>query len=284
MSDQRTLRAAAIQLQAGPDITTNLQDAAEHIRAAAAAGARLIVTPENTCHMLASPALKLEKACCENTHKGLPFFAALARDLNIWLVIGSMAVKLPSGKLANRQCVFAPDGRLAASYDKIHLFDADLANGETYRESAVTAHGDRAVLVDTELTKLGLSICYDVRFAKLYRTLAQAGAEVLLIPAAFAVPTGRAHWHVLTRARAIETGSYVIAPAQCGTHDGGRGTYGHSLIISPWGDTVVEQVQDTPGFIIADLDLAAVRAARSTLPTLTHDRDFALHITGQVIA
>ncbi len=275
------LRAAAIQLQVGPDISTNLQDAAEHIRAAAASGARLVVTPENTCHMMASPAMKLERACCENTHMGIPFFANLAQELNIWLVIGSMAVKRPSGKLANRQCVFAPDGTLAATYDKIHLFDADLANGESYRESAVTEHGDRAVLVDIGQTKLGLSICYDVRFAKLYRTMAQAGAEVILIPAAFAVPTGRAHWHVLTRARAIETGSYVIAPAQCGTHDGGRGTFGHSLIISPWGDTIVEQMQDIPGFIIADLDLEAVRVARSTLPTLTHDRDFTLHPAGR---
>ena len=280
MSD-RILRAAAIQLQVGPDISTNLQDAAEHIRAAAASGAQLVVTPENTCHMLASPAMKLERACCENTHMGIPFFANLAQELNIWLVIGSMAVKRPSGKLANRQCVFAPDGTLAATYDKIHLFDADLANGESYRESAVTEYGERAVLVDTGQARLGLSICYDVRFAKLYRTMAQAGAEVILIPAAFAVPTGRAHWHVLTRARAIETGCYVIAPAQCGTHDGGRGTFGHSLIISPWGDTIAEQMQDIPGFIIADLDLEAVRVARSTLPTLTHDRDFMLHSAGR---
>ena len=274
------LRTAAIQLQAGPDITGNLQDAAEHIRAAAASGAKLVVTPENTCHILASPALKLETACCETTHLGIPFFANLAQELGIWLVIGSMAVKRPSGKLANRQCVFAPDGKLVATYDKIHLFDADLGNGESYRESAVTEHGARAVMVDVGSAKIGLSICYDVRFAKLYRTLAQAGAEIMMIPAAFAVPTGRAHWHVLTRARAIETGSYVIAPAQCGTHDGGRGTYGHSLIISPWGDTVVEQVEDIPGFILADLDLNAVRLARATLPTLTHDRDFTLHRAG----
>ncbi|MES2729776.1 MAG: carbon-nitrogen hydrolase family protein [Pseudomonadota bacterium] len=276
MSD-RYLRAAAIQLQAGPHITENLQDAAEHIRAAAASGAKLVVTPENTCHILASPALKLETACCETTHLGLPFFSNLAHELGIWLVIGSLAIKRDNGKLANRQCVFAPDGKLVATYDKIHLFDADLANGESYRESAVTEYGDRAVMVDMGPTKIGLSICYDVRFAKLYRTMAQAGAEIMLIPAAFAIPTGRAHWHVLVRARAIETGSYVLAPAQCGTHDGGRGTYGHSLIISPWGDCVAEQVQDIPGFIIADLDLEAVRAARSTLPTLTHDREFVLY-------
>ncbi|HET8728333.1 MAG TPA: carbon-nitrogen hydrolase family protein, partial [Alphaproteobacteria bacterium] len=190
---------------------------------------------------------------------------------------GSLAIRLDGDRVANRSLLFDPAGRIVASYDKIHMFDVDLAGGESYRESATFRPGERAVVAPVAVpggsAGLGLTVCYDVRFAYLYRALAQAGADILSVPAAFTVPTGRAHWHVLLRARAIETGCFVIAPAQTGEHDRGRRTYGHSLIVSPWGEVLADAGEEV-GFVTADLDLSLVGQARTMVPALGHDRGF----------
>lgn len=271
------LKVACVQMTSSPDIQENLEKAAHFIREAAAHGATFVVTPENTCHIRTPAELKLDSAKSQDAHVGVPFFAALARELGIKLLIGSMAVKEAEGeKLLNRSFLFSPDGRVQATYDKIHLFDVDLPNGETYCESDVMASGNVAVIanIDDDFTA-GLSICYDLRFACLYRSLAQGGANVLCVPAAFTVPTGQAHWETLLRARAIETGSYVIAAAQVGEHEGGRKTYGHSIIIDPWG-SIIAQADEEEGVILADFDVASVRKARSAIPALKHDRDYTI--------
>ena len=198
----------------------------------------------------------------------------LAAELGIWMLIGSIAVTLAGeDRLANRSVLIAPDGSVRARYDKIHMFDVEVGDGQSYRESRAYRPGERAVLAETEFGKLGMTICYDVRFPHLYRKLAQAGAGILTIPAAFTRVTGKAHWHVLVRARAIETGSFVIAPAQGGKHEDGRETFGHSLIVSPWGEVLAEKADDEPGVILADLDLDAVAIARRRIPSLGNDQD-----------
>lgn len=267
-------KAACIQMTSGRDIAGNLALAGDLIRQAASGGAKLVMTPENTTIIEPDRKLALEKAPTEAQHPGLPLFADLAREQAIWLLIGSMPVKLESGKLANRSFLFGPDGKVKARYDKIHVFDVDLPNGEVYRESATVQPGDLAVVAETPWGGLGMTICYDLRFAYLHRALAQAGAVFLTVPAAFTVPTGEAHWHVLLRARAIETGCFVFAPAQCGTHAEGRRTYGHSLIIAPWGEILADAGAE-PGIITADIDTAKVLEGRHAVPALRHDRNFA---------
>lgn len=266
------LKTALIQLNAGPDIQENIDTATTLIREAATQKAQLICTPENTCHLRFSSAEKLQSAFPADDHPAITHYSALAKELGIWLLIGSLTIKLDDQKLANRSFLFSDQGACVATYDKIHLFDVDLPTGESHRESDYINPGTRAVLADTPWGTMGLSICYDVRFSYLYRKLAQAGASLLTVPAAFTVPTGEAHWETLLRARAIETGSFVLAPAQTGTHEGGRKTYGHSMIIDPWGKILAEAGDDI-GFIIADLDLAAVTKARQAIPALQHDQD-----------
>jgi predicted amidohydrolase len=196
---------------------------------------------------------------------GVAAFAALARELRLWLLVGSVALKGPEGRLVNRSLLFSPKGERVARYDKIHLFDVDLPTGERIRESDAFAGGSEAPVVELPFGNLGLTICYDVRFPLLYRHLAQKGADFLTVPSAFTVPTGEAHWHVLLRARAIETGAYVLAPAQAGLHESGRATFGHSLIVSPWGEIVAEAGTEV-GFLTAQLDRSAVEAARARIP------------------
>lgn len=268
------LRVALIQQTAARDFAPNLAFLEAQIRDAAAHGARLIATPENSAMLEPDQQAHRAKALREEEHPLPPLFARLAQETGAYLLAGSIAVALDGGKLANRSLLFAPDGAVAARYDKIHLFDVDLANGESYRESALIAPGDKAVTVKTALAPLGLSVCYDLRFAALFRALAQAGAAIITIPSAFTVPTGEAHWHVLLRARAIETGCFILAPAQTGTHAEGRRTFGHSLIVNPWG-TIIAEAGTDPGLVIADLDLSEVAAARQRIPALTHDRPFA---------
>jgi len=197
----------------------------------------------------------------------------LARESGLWLHCGSLAVLLDNGRVANRTLLLDPRGEVVARYDKIHMFDVDLGNGEAYRESATFEAGAEAVVACTPWGGLGLSICYDLRFPHLYRSLAKAGADFLAVPAAFTRTTGRAHWHVLLRARAIETGCFVFAPAQCGEHVGGRQTYGHALIVSPWG-AIIADGGENPGFIIAEIDPAEVDEARRKIPSLGHDRSY----------
>ncbi len=267
------LRVALIQQTAARDFAPNLAFLDAQIKDAAAEGARLILTPENCAMLEPDRDAHRAKALTEEGHPLPPLFSRLAEESGAFLLAGSIAVQVAGGKLANRSLLFSPDGRIAARYDKIHLFDVDLANGESYRESALIAPGDAAVTVETPVARLGLSVCYDLRFAALFRALAQAGADILTIPSAFTVPTGEAHWHVLLRARAIETGCFVLAPAQTGTHAEGRRTYGHSLIVNPWGEIIADGGTE-PGLVLADLDLAEVADARQRIPALSHDRPF----------
>jgi deaminated glutathione amidase len=266
-------RAACVQLRSGEDVAENIQYTDKLVREAARGGAQFIATPENTTLMAADGGAKLASSHDEAHDPALPVFAALARELGVWLLIGSVAIKVSDSKTANRSFLFAPDGSITARYSKIHLFDVDLANSESYRESDTVAGGDAAVLAPTPWGELGLSICYDIRFPRLYRSLAKKGAFAFAVPSAFTVPTGQAHWHVLLRARAIENGAFVIAPAQGGTHANGRKTYGHSLIVDPWG-TVLAEAGTEPGVIFADIDPALSVEARGKISSLKHDRDF----------
>jgi predicted amidohydrolase len=203
----------------------------------------------------------------------LPAFCTLANELDIWLLVGSLAIKVSDKKTANRSFLIGPDGRIAARYDKIHLFDVNLPSGETYRESNTVAAGNDAVVANLPWARIGLSVCYDLRFPQLYRTLAKAGAEILTVPSAFTETTGKAHWHVLVRARAIENACFVMAPAQGGEHSNGRRTYGHSLIVGPWGEIIAEGDTE-PGIVAAEIDLGEIGAARSRVPALSHDRPY----------
>lgn len=271
----KIIKIACIQMTSGPEIAGNLKASEALIREAAASGAQLIATPENTDQMRRKSEDKLVTADSETVHPVRDFYSALAKELGVWLLIGSIGVKVNEAQLANRSHLFAPDGRLAALYDKIHMFDVKLSRTEFYNESKDNRAGHKAVVADMGFAKLGVSICYDVRFPHLHRDLAKAGAQILSVPAAFTVPTGQAHWEVLLRARAIETGSFVIAPAQVGEHEGGRQTYGHSMIIGPWGEILAEKPDGT-GIIMAEIDLGDVDKARAAIPALTHDREYEL--------
>jgi predicted amidohydrolase len=276
---QQTFRAGIIQMRSSRKIEDNLIEANKLIRDAAGKGAQYILTPENTAQMELEPELVKLHAQLFEQSSILANFRALARELKIWLHIGSVSIRLgKSDHHVNRSCLISPKGAITAYYDKIHLFDVDLPNGETYRESDSVEPGNKAVLSELSFgngvsAKLGFSICYDVRFPSLYRVLAKAGAQILTVPAAFTQHTGQAHWHTLLRARAIETGCYVFAAAQGGTHDNGRATFGHSLIISPWGEVMSEAGTD-PQILLTDIDLARVHEARTRIPSLTHDRPF----------
>jgi predicted amidohydrolase len=276
----RRFRAALVQLRSGRSIPATLDLADSLIRRAAQGGARYVQTPENTAIMELEPALVFAAAETEVASVSLKRLRALAADLGIFLHIGSLAIKLDEARVANRSYVIDSNGAIAAHYDKLHLFDVDLAGGESYRESHYARPGASAVLVDLPFGRLGLSICYDLRFPRLYRALAAAGAEFIAVPAAFTKQTGEAHWHVLIRARAIESGAFVLAASQGGLHENGRSTFGHSLIVSPWGEVLAEGGED-PGVIFADIDLAASNKARARIPALKHDRDFAVEIVSR---
>jgi predicted amidohydrolase len=272
-ASSRTFRAALVQLCSGRDVDRNVTDAVALIREAAAGGAQYVQTPEVTTLMELETAKLFAAVEPEDGNRALQTFRDLAADLKIWLHIGSMPVKVAADKIANRAYVLSPDGAIAATYDKIHMFDVDLPNGESYRESKNYRPGDKAVVAALPWGGLGLAICYDLRFPQLFRALAKSGAKFLTVPAAFTKVTGEAHWHTLLRARAIESQCFVFAAAQGGRHEHGRDTYGHSLIISPWGQILAEGgVQ--PGVIFADVDLQAIEDARSRVPSLGHDRPF----------
>lgn len=244
------------------------------VREAAAGGARLIVTPEGTNILQKDREILLPQLTLLADDPVVLGLRETARDLGVWIDVGSALVKREDGKAVNRQVLIRPDGSVAATYDKLHMFDVDLPTGETARESATYEPGDRAVVAEVDGLKLGLTICYDLRFPALHRALALAGATVITIPAAFTRPTGEAHWEVLMRARAIETGSYVLAPAQGGFHEDGRGTWGRSLVVEPWGKVVAKLDHDEPGVLLADLDPDAPAKARAAIPVLTNARAF----------
>jgi deaminated glutathione amidase len=273
-------RAAAVQMRTGIDVTENVAEAERLIRAAAAAGADYVLTPEMTTVLDRDRDRLMQAIRPEESDRSLTRFRGLASELRIHLHIGSMAIKLgePDGSagqaaIANRAFLIGPDGNLIARYDKIHMFDVDLAHGESYRESRLYRPGHAAVVADLPWARLGLSVCYDVRFPNLYRVLARSGASVIAIPAAFTKTTGEAHWHVLVRARAIETGSFVVAAAQGGHHQDGRNTYGHSMIVDPWGKIVAEAETD-PGFILAEIDPALSATMRGRIPALANEKTF----------
>jgi predicted amidohydrolase len=272
------VRVAALQMNSGMVPETNL-DALERLaRDAAGQGAQYALSPEVTVLFPENRDHLKSVAGGWEDNPAIARVSGIARDTGLWLHLGSLAVALPDGLFANRSVLFRPDGSIGATYDKIHLFDATLPGLRDYRESATYAAGDQAVVTEAAGVKLGLTICYDVRFPILHRTLAEAGAELLAVPAAFTVPTGEAHWEVLLRARAIETGCFVIAAAQAGKHQNGRSTYGHSMIIDPWGKVLGQLGGDGEGVLVADIDLKAVAEARGRVPALANARAFSLSV------
>ena len=267
-------RVGLVQLCTGRNVERNLVEASRLIREAAAGGASYVQTPEVTTLMELDRARLFAESRPEEGNAAIAHFQALARELGIWLHIGSMVVLAKPDKIANRSFLVTPDGAVAARYDKIHMFDVQLPDGESYRESKSFQAGDRAVLAELPWGGLGLTICYDLRFPTLYRALAKAGAKFIAVPSAFTVPTGQAHWHTLLRARAIETQCFVFAAAQAGEHENGRRTFGHSLVISPWGGILAEGDGVNSSVIFADIELEAVAEARRQVPSLEHDRPF----------
>jgi predicted amidohydrolase len=271
-----SFKAACVQMTSGPEVHTNLKIASDLIREAAGAGANFIATPEVTNMLEPNKAAAREKAQLQEEDITLKAFRFLAEETGSWILAGSLVIKKPDDdRLANRSFLIRPDGGVAAQYDKIHMFDVELQNGESHKESRAYAPGGDAVLADTSWAPFGLTICYDIRFAHLYQKLALAGAQVLTVPAAFTQTTGEAHWHVLLRSRAIENGAFVIAPAQCGQNTPKRQTYGHSLIIDPWGKVLADGGSET-GFVMADINLEEVGKRRQQLPNLKNIQDFTL--------
>ena len=273
------VKVACIQMNSGPDIQENLVESGKLIQQAARDGADFILTPENTDFMRKSNELMLETALDDNSHPGIPLFSEMASKHRVWLLIGSMKIKISNTHVVNRSFLFRPTGQLMASYDKIHLFDVALTNGEKHKESDHVQAGTKAVVASTPWRKLGMAVCYDVRFPYLFRTMAQADAEMIAVPAAFTEFTGKAHWETLLRARAIETGSFILAPAQGGEHEGGRKTFGHSMIIDPWGNIMAHKDDAEPGIISANLDFLKVTKARFSIPSLKHDREYDFYQT-----
>ncbi|GLI23220.1 putative amidohydrolase [Xanthobacter flavus] len=277
----KTLRVGLVQLRSGREPAANLDAAAALIREAARDGARYVQTPEVTNIMELDRKVLFEKLQEEGNDATLAALRQLTRELGITLHIGSLALKVSDAKAVNRGFVIDPDGEITGRYDKIHMFDVDLGNGESYRESNAYRPGERAILTDVDGIRLGMTICYDLRFPSLYQALAEGGAKVLTVPSAFTRPTGEAHWHVLLRARAIENGAYVLAAAQGGRHENGRETYGHSLVVDPWGRVIAEGGTD-PGVILAEIDMAEVAAARARVPSLANGRRFEITEPGQI--
>ena len=268
------MQVACVQLRSGTDIAANITQATELIAEAARQGAVFVATPEMTHIVQRSPKRLFASIYAESDDPGVEAFGKLAADLNIHLLIGSLAIRTGEARAANRSFLFAPDGSVKARYDKIHLFDVTVSREETWKESNVYDAGNKAVVADIGAAMCGLSICYDLRFPHLYRHYAQSDVAMITVPSAFTRPTGKAHWEVLLRARAIETGAFIIAPAQGGDHEDGRSTWGHSMIINPWGDIIAHLDHDQPGLISAVLDLDEVANTRRKIPAWRHDPDF----------
>ena len=273
-----SFKAACVQISSQLDMDANLEAASALVRDAADNGAQMVLLPENVSLMGTNREQALAMAMPEARHKALPVFTELAREKGVWLMVGSLSVRLDEAgggedMLANRSLLISDQGEVMVRYDKIHMFDVNIEGGESHRESETYRPGAQAVVAATPWGGLGMTICYDLRFPYLYRSLAQAGAHFLSVPSAFTRVSGRAHWHVLLRARAVETGCYIFAPAQCGDHANDRQTYGHSLIIDPWGKILAE-AGESPCVIAADIDPSRVAAVRAMIPSLEHDRKF----------
>ncbi len=268
-----TFKAAMIQMRSGLNPAANIDNAVRLIGEAKSAGADYVLTPEMTNILAAKREQLFAAVVDEEKDASLATLRELACKLGVYIHIGSLAIKISNDRAANRSFLIDPKGDIAARYDKIHMFDVDLADGESYRESRNYRPGELAVLADLPWGRLGLTVCYDLRFPALYRALAEAGATMLAIPSAFTKQTGEAHWHVLMRSRAIENGSFVFAAAQGGKHENGRETYGHSLVVDPWGRIIAEGGIE-PGIVMAEIDLAEVAKARARIPSLQHGRRF----------
>ncbi|TPQ26629.1 carbon-nitrogen hydrolase family protein [Cupriavidus pinatubonensis] len=275
--------AACVQVNPQDDLQANIDRACEAIDIAVKKGASLIVLPEYVTFLHASGNAMRANALAEQDDPALQRFRTLAREHAIWILIGSLVVIAEQDRLANRSYLIGNTGEVLARYDKIHMFDATLPGGRAIRESSTYAPGARAMVAHTPLASIGMSVCYDLRFPLLYRAMAQAGAELLVVPAAFTRATGTMHWQALLQARAIENGAYVLAAATCGSHPGGHETYGHAMIVEPTGKILAE-AGDEPDVIYARIDTAAVDTARSRIPSLTHDRPFDIMTAGVKIA
>ena len=271
----RTVKIACLQVTAGREFAPNIRKLCRMIRTCGEEGAKFVLTPENATMIEPVPAAALRKANAEEDHPALPALTEAARKAGVWLLIGSLSIKLPGGKLANRSFLVDDRGGIVARYDKLHCFDVKLREDEWYRESDTIQAGTEAVLAPSPWGRIGMTVCYDLRFPGLYRALARAGADVLTVPSAFTRTTGQAHWHTLLRARAIETGCFVIAPAQWGDHAEGRKTYGHSLIVDPWGETVADGGQGE-NLVFGTLDLELVEKSRRRIPSLHAETAFTL--------
>jgi predicted amidohydrolase len=267
-----TFIVACVQTTSSRDVSINIETIGQLILNSVKTGAKLILLPETVNMMEPKNNLMREKVMPEASDPFLATICKIAKDSRVWILAGSLIVVDKMKRTVNRSFLISPDGDVQAKYDKIHMFDVDMGNGEYYRESKSYEAGSRAITTDLPWGKLGLSVCYDMRFPYLYRKLAKEGASFLSVPSAFTRPTGEAHWHVLLRARAIENGCYIFAPAQCGIHDGGRKTYGHSLIIDPWGRVLADGGENI-GIISAEIDPRNVVEARTKIPSLNHDRD-----------
>jgi predicted amidohydrolase len=276
MADAK-FRVGLVQMRAGRDIQENLSEADAFIREAAKRGAQYIQTPENTLLMETDAARLLEKIAPEEATEGLAHFSELAKTLKVWLHIGAIAIKVGETSAVNRAYLFAPNGDIVLRYDKIHMFDVNLPSGETYRESATFVPGKTAYVTHLPWGPLGVATCYDIRFPEQYKALARAGAKFLTAPSAFTKVTGEKHWHILLRARAIENGCFLFAAAQGGRHANGRTTFGHSLVLSPWGDILAEAGTD-PCVITADIDVGEIDRVRARIPVLDHTRDFDVRV------
>ncbi len=268
-------RIACVQMRASRDPSENLAALEQQIREAAGRGAAYVQTPEMTNILVRSRGELMEAIVGEEADPTLARVRVLAAELGVFVHLGSLAVLAGSDRVANRAFVVAPDGSIAARYDKIHMFDVDLANGESWRESATYRPGEAAVTVDLGPIVAGLAVCYDIRFPQLFRAYAKAGVGLLTAPAAFTRQTGEAHWHLLQRTRAIENGAFLASAAQGGRHADGRETYGHSLIVDPWGTVLAEADHDEPAVIVADIDPAMVATVRGRVPSLANERAFA---------
>lgn len=270
------IKVAALQMRSGMDPAANARAFEAMVREAAAAGAQYVQSPEMTGGLVRDRNTLRSILRTEADDVVVGTASRLAAELGIAVHVGSTAIGLDGGMVANRAFLFGSDGSLVTTYDKIHMFDVDLDNGESWRESATYQPGSRAVVAALDDARIGLAICYDLRFAQLFRAQARAGAEILTVPAAFTRQTGEAHWHVLLRARAIENGAFVIAAAQGGRHEDGRETYGHSMVVDPWGRIIAEADHDEPAVVIAEIDTAASAAARRKVPNLRNAREFRL--------
>jgi deaminated glutathione amidase len=266
-------RAALLQMQTGNDLAANLECVRSMTREAARAGAEFVMTPEYALMMDGSGRVMRERALAADGAPALTELESLARESGVWLLVGSLTLKTAGERMINRSYLLSAEGAVVAFYDKIHMFDATLPTGLVIRESSAYQPGGRAVVADTPWGRFGLTICYDLRFPQLYRALARAGAVHLTVPSSFQRSTGKAHWHPLLKARAIENACFVFAPAMCGEHPGKRETYGHSLVVSPWGEILADG-GEAPGIVYADVDVTEVDRVRSLLPSLEHDRAY----------